>query len=70
FFGIVFSNSFYLFSFLVSILFALVIGFTTFNFGSIVRYKIILLPFYYFMLVGIYTKLEERKAEKLLGKTA
>lgn len=69
FFVILFSNSFYLFSFLVSILFALVIGFTTFNFGSIVRYKIILLPFYYFMLVGIYTKMEERKAEKLLGKT-
>lgn len=64
FFSIIFSNQFYLFSFLLSIFFALIIGFTTFNFGSIVRYKIILLPFYYFMLVGIYNKMLERKAEK------
>lgn len=63
FFSIVFSNSFYLFSFLVTLLFALIIGFTTFNFGSIVRYKIILMPFFYFLLVSIYTKLMENKSD-------
>jgi len=56
FFKIIFSNPLVLFSFILSILFALIIGFTTFNFGTMVRYKIILLPFYYFMLVAIFNK--------------
>jgi hypothetical protein len=56
FFKIIFSNQLILFSFVVSILFALIIGFTTFNFGTMIRYKIILMPFYYFMLVAIYNK--------------
>lgn len=55
FFRAVFNNEFVLFCFIVSMLFALIIGLTTFNFGSIARYKIILLPFYYFLLVHIYT---------------
>lgn len=56
FFRIIFNNEYILFSLVISLLFALVIGFTTYNFGSIVRYKIMLLPFYYFMLVSIYTQ--------------
>ena len=56
FFRIIFTNQLVMFSFVLSILFALIIGFTTFNFGTMIRYKIILLPFYYFMLVYIYTK--------------
>jgi len=56
FFRIIFSNPLILFSFVLSILFALIIGFTTFNFGTMTRYKIILLPFYYFMLASVYTK--------------
>lgn len=63
FFKIIFSNQFYLFSLILSLLFALIIGFTTFNFGTMIRYKIILLPFYYFMLVGIYTRIAENKTE-------
>ncbi len=55
FFKAVFSNQYILFSFVLSLLFALIIGFTTYNFGTMVRYKIMLLPFYYFMLVQIYT---------------
>ena len=62
FFNICFSNGLILFSLTVSILFALIIGFTTFNFGTMIRYKIILLPFYYFMLVAILTKLQEKQA--------
>ena len=61
FFRIVFSNQLILFSFIVSILFALIIGFTTFNFGTMTRYKIILLPFYYFMLVSIYNKINDSR---------
>lgn len=55
FFKAIFSDSYLLFSFVMSILFALIIGFTTYNFGTMVRYKIMLLPFYYFMLVQLYT---------------
>lgn len=55
FFRIIFNDPFTLFAFIASMLFALLIGLTTFNFGTMVRYKIILLPFYYFMLVHIYT---------------
>lgn len=50
-----FGNQYILFSFVFSILFALIIGLTTYNFGTIIRYKIMLLPFYYFMLVQLYT---------------
>ena len=55
FFKAIFSNEYLFFAFLMSILFALVIGFTTFNFGTMIRYKIILLPFFYFLMVHIYT---------------
>jgi hypothetical protein len=54
FFRIIFNNPFLVFCLTLSILFALVIGFTTFNFGTMVRYKIIFLPFLYFMMVRIY----------------
>ncbi|MFZ1785141.1 MAG: hypothetical protein WAU23_08030 [Ferruginibacter sp.] len=56
----VFSNQFLLFAFVFSILFALIIGFTTFNFGTIARYRIMLLPFYYFMLVELYSQYKSR----------
>ena len=65
FFREIFANPYILFSFLVSILFALIIGFTTFNFGTMARYKIILLPFYSFMLVSLYTRLQNKKAALL-----
>ena len=55
FFKAIFSNSYLLFCFVLSLLFALIIGFTTYNFGTMVRYKIMLLPFYYFMLVQLYS---------------
>ena len=55
FFKAIFSNQYILFSFVFSIIFAMIIGFTTYNFGTMVRYKIMLLPFYYFMLVQIYS---------------
>lgn len=68
FFRIIFSNEYVLFSFIVSILFALIIGFTTYNFGTMVRYKIILLPFAYFMLVQIYTLYKNKEEQKIPGR--
>ncbi|MEO7048570.1 MAG: hypothetical protein ABI091_24940 [Ferruginibacter sp.] len=62
FFRVIFTTPYLLFCFSISILFALIIGFTTFNFGTMIRYKIIFLPFYYFMLVNIYSNF--RPAEK------
>jgi len=62
FFKSIFNNEYLFFCFSVSILFALIIGFTTYNFGTMVRYKIILLPFYYFLLVSIFTKFTQQRA--------
>ncbi len=67
FFKIIITNDYYFFSFIASLLFALIIGFTTYNFGTMIRYKIILLPFYYFMLVGIYSKLAIPKTSENKG---
>ncbi len=66
FLNLIFTNHYIFFCFLLSILFATIIGFTTFNFGTMTRYKIVLLPFLYFMLVNIYTKLMEKKKEEMV----
>ena len=55
------NNPFVLVFFIMAILFALIIGFTTFNFGTMARYKIILLPFYLFTLTYLYTLAEDKK---------
>ncbi len=65
FFREIFSNPFVLSSFFIAILFALIIGFTTYNFGTMARYKIVLLPFYFFTLVYLYTAYTD-KAKKPL----
>jgi hypothetical protein len=54
FFKIIFTNEYLYFAFVLSILFAILIGFTTFNFGTMIRYKVIFLPFLYFLIVKIY----------------
>lgn len=61
FFKEIFNNPFVLVSFIISIFFALIIGFTTYNFGTMARYKIILLPFYFFTLVSLYTASRDKK---------
>jgi hypothetical protein len=61
FFKIIFNNKYLFFCFITSLLFALIIGFTTYNFGSMARYKIILLPFYYFMLLGVFLNINDKK---------
>ncbi len=59
FFSYIFSNPFILFSFVVIIILSLIIGFTTFNFGTMVRYRIPILPFFAFLLISIYVKYKE-----------
>lgn len=55
FFSIILSNNYLVFCLLLSLMFALIIGFTTFNFGTLIRYKIIFMPFFYFLLAEIYS---------------
>jgi hypothetical protein len=59
----IFKNPFVLVSFIMSIFFALIIGFTTYNFGTMARYRIILLPFYFFTLVSLYTSYQDKKTK-------
>lgn len=57
----IFKSPFILTSFLIAILFAIIIGFTTYNFGSMARYKIVLLPFYFFTLISLHTIQQDQK---------
>lgn len=50
----IFSNQLIFFSFIFSLLFAVLIGLTCFNYGSLVRYKLPILPFYSLMLVLLH----------------
>ena len=61
FFNTIFTNPMVFFCFFYSILFALFIGATTLNFGTLVRYKIPCLPFY---IVAIFLILEDLSKKK------
>lgn len=50
----IFTNQLIFFCFIFSIVFAILIGLTCFNYGSLVRYKLPIMPFYCFMLVLLY----------------
>ncbi len=56
FFHSIFSQPYVFFAFILTLLLSAVVGFTTFNFGTLVRYRLPILPFYFFMLIGIYLK--------------
>lgn len=56
FFYLLFSDPYIFFAFIFTLMLAAVVGFTTFNFGTLVRYRLPILPFYFFMLIAIYTK--------------
>ncbi len=57
-----------LFCFVFSLVFAFGVGVSTFNFGTLARYKIPLLPFYSLGLVLMFNKLKLRPAPVLEGK--
>ena len=56
FFSIIFSNPHLIFCFIFCILMGAIVGLTTFNFGTLVRYRMPLLPFYFFLLYTVYHK--------------
>jgi hypothetical protein len=58
-----------MYCFLFSLVFALFVGASTLNFGTLVRYKIPCLPFYAISLFLIYEKVKERSIRKTLQKT-
>jgi hypothetical protein len=60
---IVAKNPFIIFSLFFSIFFAFVVGLSTLNFGSLVRYKIPCLPFYLITLFAIYQLGRKSKIE-------
>jgi hypothetical protein len=64
FFYYIFADPFLLFSIVFTLLLGIIIGFSTFNFGTLVRYRLPILPFYFFFLISIYTKQAERKLLK------
>jgi hypothetical protein len=49
------------FAFVFVNMLAAVVGFTTFNFGTLVRYRLPLLPFFFFLLISVYSKLIKSK---------
>jgi hypothetical protein len=61
FFRHIFSMPFLFFSFVFVIFLAVIVGFTTFNFGTLVRYRLPVLPFYYFLLLSIYQRNESAR---------
>ena len=65
FFREIFANPFVLVSFLIALFFALIIGFTTYNFGTMARYKIVLMPFYFFTIVYLYTAYTDKRKKPL-----
>jgi len=60
----IFANPEIFFAFVFVVLLAAVVGFTTFNFGTMVRYRLPILPFYTFLLLAIYIKHKESVLNK------
>lgn len=56
FFKLILTNPEVQFCMVFSLIFAFAVGFTSYNFGALVRYKIPLMPFYYIALFILQTK--------------
>ena len=66
----IFKDPMVMFCFFFSIVFALFVGSTTLNFGTLVRYKIPCMPFYIIALILILEISKKRKAALQLSKAA
>ena len=51
-----FNNSFLALAFIYSIIFGFAVGFTSYNFGALARYKVPVMPFFVFLLLYFYYK--------------
>jgi hypothetical protein len=69
-FRMIFSNPDVLFCLSFSLLFAFAVGLTSYNYGTLVRYKIPCLPFYLIALVIIWKTDEQEKILKKAKRTA
>ncbi len=65
---LILSDPLIMYCFLFSLVFALFVGASTLNFGTLVRYKIPCLPFYTISLFLIFEKVKERSLRKTLQK--
>ncbi|HND45792.1 MAG TPA: hypothetical protein PLC61_05275, partial [Chitinophagales bacterium] len=65
FIGKIISNPDILFCFIFSIIFAFAVGFTSFNFGALSRYKLPLIPYYFIFLVLMYDGLSKKVSKKV-----
>ncbi len=65
---LILSDPLIMYCFIFSIVFALFVGASTLNFGTLVRYKIPCLPFYTISLFLIYEKVREKSLRKTLQK--
>ncbi len=65
---LIFTDPLIMYCFLFSFVFALFVGASTLNFGTLVRYKIPCLPFYAISLFLIYEKVKEKSAKKIIQK--
>ena len=70
FFKLISSDPLIMYCFLFSCVFALFVGASTLNFGSLVRYKIPCMPFYLISLYLIYEKVKVKADNKVKLKTA
>lgn len=61
----IFRDSTLIFSLSFALLFAFAVGFSTYNYGSLARYKLPGLPFYFVSLAIIYDEYTKRKNKKL-----
>ena len=68
FFKYITSDPLIMYCFLFSCVFALFVGASTLNFGSLVRYKIPCMPFYLISLFLIYEKVKQRADNRLPAK--
>jgi hypothetical protein len=60
----IFKDPVVLFCLIFSLIFAFAVGFTSFNFGALARYRIPCLPFYFTMLVILLDKARQAKAAR------
>lgn len=61
FLGIIRSSAFLSFCLSFSVFFAFAVGFTSYNFGALARYKIPLMPFFLFSLLYVFQVIKTRK---------
>jgi hypothetical protein len=59
-----FKNSFLALAFIYSIVFGFAVGFTSYNFGALARYKVPVMPFFVFLLLYYYYKNKTKAQEQ------